>query len=585
MERAQTLARLRKEEHVLPTMFEESEKATQGDIIMSLVNHKPAERPSSIELLRGGQIPVQIEDDLIRTALRLLNDSKSAFRPQLISAIFSQAGTMQSDPAAILRNQTYDAAMGPNFAFDDLLLQSMVKEKLASIFRCHGAIEVNRPLLAPYSSYYSNHSNAAVQMLDPNGTVVQLPYDLTLPNARILAKHPPPGRKTYTFGDVYRKAYSEGHPKAHGEVDFDIISYDNLDLALREAEVIKVIDEVIDAFPSMGSVQMCYHINHSRLLDAILTFCDIDLSKRTSVKETISRLNIGQWNWTKIRNELRAPSIAVAATSLDELMRFDFRDTFDKAIPKLRSILQETADLETTFSHLHAVTIYLERFNLKRKIFINPLSSYNEKFYRGNLLFQCLYDNKKRDVFAAGGRYDRLIQEHRPKTTKDDRHAVGFNLSWQGLCTSMTRYHKSAAKSKSKRRDGVDASWTPRRCDVLIDSFDLDLLRTTGVKIAQELWVNDISAELVMDTDSGQAADYNQTSRDSKDGHSWIILIKVGTSSSPSIDAVRLGDLFPQGALGNRAILYFSFGCLFKILFHNLRILYRLFIHSLESFF
>ena len=530
MERVQTLGRLREEEHVLPTLFEEQEKSTQGDIIMSLVDHKPAERPSSIELLRGGQIPVQIEDDLIRTALRLLNDPKSSFRPQLVSAIFSQAGALRSDPAAILRDQHYDAAIGPNFSSDDLLLQSMVKKKLASVFRCHGAVEVNRPLLTPSSSYYPKFSNPAVQMLDSTGNLVQLPYDLTLPNARTLAKHLHTGRKTFTFGDVYREAYSGGHPKAHGEVDFDIISYDNLDLALREAEVIKVIDEVIDAFPSMASVQMCYHINHSRLLDAILTFCDIDSSKRTSVKETITRLNIGQWNWAKIRNELRAPSIAVAATSLEELIRFDFRDTFDKAIPKLRSIIQDTTDLETTFSHLHAVTVYLERFNVKRKIFINPLSSYNEKFYKGNLLFQCLYDNKKRDVFAAGGRYDRLIQEHRPKSTKDDRHAVGFNLSWQGLCTSMTKYHKSAAKSKTKRKDGIDGSWTPRRCDVLIDSFDLDLLRTAGVKLAQDLWANDISAELVMDTDPDQTADYNQTSKDSKDTHGWIVLIKVRTS-------------------------------------------------------
>lgn len=532
MERVQTLARLREEEHVLPAVFEEPEKSIQGDIILSLVNHKPAARPGSAELLRAGQIPVQIEDGLIRTALRLLNDSKSSFRSQLVSAIFSQAGTTQSDPAAFLKDQSYDAAVGPNFTSEDLLLQSMVKEKLASVFRCHGAVEVSRHLLTPYSSYYSNHANAAVRMLDSSASLVQLPYDLTLPSARTLAKHPHPGRKTFTFGEVYREAYSGNHPKAHGEVDFDIISYDNLDLALREAEVIKVIDEVLDAIPSMGSVQMCYHINHSRVLDAILTFCNIDPSKRTPVKETISRLNIGPWNWTKIRNELRAPSVAVAATSLDELMRFDFRDTFDKAIPKLRSILQENADLEATFSHLHAVTVYLHRFDLKRKIFINPLSSYNEKFYRGNLLFQCLYDNKKRDVFAAGGRYDRLIQEHRPKLTKDDRHAVGFNLSWQGLCTSMTKYHKSAAKSKTKKRDVFDASWMPRRCDVLIDSFDLDILRTTGVKIAQELWANDISAELVMDTDSDQTADYNQTFRDSKDAHSWIILIKVRASCS-----------------------------------------------------
>lgn len=33
----------------------------------------------------------------------------------------------------------------------------------------------------------------------------------------------------------------------------------------------------------------------------------------------------------------------------------------------------------------------------------------------GGILFQCLYDTKKREVLAAGGRYDRLIEENRPK--------------------------------------------------------------------------------------------------------------------------------------------------------------------------
>lgn len=532
MERAETLGRLHQKEPVLPVIFEEPDKTTQGHIIVSLVNHDPAQRPSSAELLRGGQVPVQIENEVIRTALRALNDPKSSFHSQFVSAIFSGVDTGLSDAAAILKRHDYDTAAMSNSTVDDLLLQSMVKEQLTSIFACHGAVEVHRQLLLPYSSASPNYSNSAVKLIDSSGTLVQLPYDLTLPYARILAKHPNPGRKTFAFADVYRQGYPGGHPRTHGEVDFDLVSYDSLDLALREAEVMKVIDEVIDAFPSMVSVQMCYHLNHSKLLDAILAFCDIDQSKWSSVKEIISRLNIGQWTWAKIRNELRAPSIAIAATSLEELVRFDFRDTVDEAIPKIRSILPSSADLGLAFLHLEAVTVYLARFNVKRKIYINPLSSHNEKFYRGNLLFQCIYDNRKRDVFAAGGRYDKLVQDHQPTSTKDSRHAVGFNLNWQGLCTSMARYQKALVNSKSKKRVSheFDTFWNPRRCDILVDSFDSELLRSTGVEIVQELWANKISAELALDTDPQAGADY-QATRESKDIHTWIVMIKVSCHS------------------------------------------------------
>ena len=519
MERVQTLHKIREKVHSLPPALETPGKALQGDIVMSLVKHKPSERPSSSELLHSGRIPIQIEDETIRAALAGISDSTSPFYSKLMSALFTR-----SDATTAVKSQTYDVNNTQGFEPDDLLLQSMIKERIVSVFRHHGAVEYHRPLLFPRSDYYS-HSKA-VQLLDPSGTLVNLPYDLTLPLARLLAKEQSP-RKTYAFGDVYRASHSGSHPRSHGEVDFDIVSYDGLDLALREAEVIKVIDEVIDAFPSLERVHMCYHINHSVLLDAVLEFCKISDSKKPAVKEIVSKLNIGQWTWAKLRNELRSPSIAVPSTSLDDLVRFDFRDTPDKAIPRLRSMLQETKHLESAFSHLLAITTHLENFNVKRKVYINPLSSFNEKFYRGKLLFQCIYDTRKRDVFAAGGRYDRLIQEHQSNSRKDINHAVGFNFGWERLYTSMSRFQKNPAKQSSRKKPDEDVveSWIPRRCDVLIDSFDPAILRTSGVKIAQELWANDISAELVIDTNPTEDSVYSH-SKETKDTHSWIVLIK-----------------------------------------------------------
>lgn len=517
MERVQTLSQIREKNYSLPSLFEDPEKSTQGDIINSLISHKPAERPTSSELLRSGKVLVQIEDETIRTALRGISDTTSPYYSKLMDAIFSQP---TSD--LTVKDHTYDIATLPKLAVDDLILQRMVKDKLSTVFRRHGAVETSRPILLPYSAYYSN---TAVRLLDSSGTVVQLPYDLTLPNARILAKQPSQGQKTYAFGDVYRDAPAGGHPRSHGEVDFDIVSYDNFDLALREAETIKVIDEVIDAFPSLGAVQMCYHINHSRLLDCILDLCSIDTLKRPAVKETISKLHIGQWTWAKVRNELRSPSLAVASTSLDDLMRFDFRDTYEKAIPRLRSIFPSTEDLDPIFSHLQAVVTYLRRFNVKRKVYINPLSSFNDKFYQGNLLFQCIYDSKRRDVFAAGGRYDRLIQTYQTSTRSSNRHAVGFNLGWEKLFSSMSRYLRNLGKSFLKGSEEESGTqWYLRRCDVLVDSFDATTLRSTGIKVLGELWAHDISAELSIDSQLSDNSSHQN--KEVREGYSWIVTIK-----------------------------------------------------------
>jgi len=181
---------------------------------------------------------------------------------------------------------------------------------------------------------------------------------------------------------------------------------------------------------------------------------------------------------------------------------------------------------------------YTKRFDVHSKIYINPLGSLNEKFCKGGVIFSCLFDRKVRDVFAAGGRYDSLIREHRHKigSHSEGRHAVGFNLAWE----KMARLPKASAKGFLKKpEDEAHGVWSTKRvrtdfikhsrlfinsnqCDVLVASHDAEILRTAGVDIVQTLWENDISAELARDSRSPE--DLLSKYRD--DQHSWIVIIK-----------------------------------------------------------
>lgn len=179
---------------------------------------------------------------------------------------------------------------------------------------------------------------------------------------------------------------------------------------------------------------------------------------------------------------------------------------------------------------------YTKRFGVRSKIYVTPLGSFNEKFYKGGIIFSCLFDRKVKDVFAAGGRYDSLIREHRHKTGthSEPRHAVGFNLAWE----KMARLPKASAKGFLKKPD-EDASgiWTTKRvsfslnpcrrtltskCDVLVASHDPTILRTTGVEVVQSLWSNEVSAELARDTRTPE----DLLSQYRNDQHSWIVTIK-----------------------------------------------------------
>ncbi|PVH78652.1 Serine/threonine-protein kinase [Cadophora sp. DSE1049] len=513
MDRQRVGEGLRQKQPVFPSDFKPSEMPVQADIVLSLLNHSPKDRPSSSELLKSGRLPMQMENETIRQALAGLTDSKSPYYDKMMQALFS-----------IPTNQGKDYAweMGVvNHSSSDLLLQGVVKQKLISIFRHHGAVETPRIVLFPRSGHYGSN---AVQLLDERGTLLQLPYDLTLPHARSIAKHDPPVERSFAFGRVFRDRESGGQPLTFGEVDFDIVSNDTLDLALKEAEVVKVLDEIVGSFPSLAATQMCFHLNHSDLLGLIFDFCRIDPSIRQAVADTLSKLNVGSWSWQKIRTELRSPLIGVSAPSLDDLQRFDFRDTPNKAFSKLKSLFEGTDTFErasSSIAHLRDVIEYTKRFDVHSKIYINPLGSLNEKFCKGGVIFSCLFDRKIRDVFAAGGRYDSLVREHRHKTGShsEARHAVGFNLAWE----KMARLPKASAKGFLKKaEEDVQGIWNTKRCDVLVASHDAAILRSAGVEIVQTLWRNDISAELARDSRSPE--DLLSKYRD--DQHSWIVIIK-----------------------------------------------------------
>ncbi|KAJ6132135.1 Serine/threonine-protein kinase GCN2 [Penicillium samsonianum] len=497
MERDQTLREIREKNHTLPPTFQQSDKLLQGQIIESLLSHTPSERPTASDLLSSGKIPLQVEEETFRRAIvHLLSDPNSPDYKKILSAIFSQSPKKFEDIAWDIDSHAVPAA-------NELLVQGLVKKKLTSIFRRHGAVESTRQMLFPRSQHYNN---GAVRVLDASGNLLQLPYDLTLPNARAIPRQDRSLEKTFAFGTVYRDSPHGSEPRTHREVDFDIVSHNTLDLALKEAEVIKVLDEIIEEFPPLRSTPMCFLVNHSDLLQLIMEFCRITPTQIPKAKEVLSKLNVGKYTMQKIRSELRAPAIGVASTSLDDLARFDFRDSLKDTQRRLQNIMEGTEYAERIspiFARLNVLMTYLQSFGVKRKIYINPLSSVHDKFYRGSILFQCIFDSKRRDVFAAGGRYDRLIQEFSPNvlSNRPQAHAVGFNLGSDRLRSSMIDYLKAKAPSKDSETS-AELYWAARRCDVLVASFDPTVLRTTGVKLIEELWSNNISAELAVDASS-----------------------------------------------------------------------------------
>jgi translation initiation factor 2-alpha kinase 4 len=105
---------------------------------------------------------------------------------------------------------------------------------------------------------------------------------------------------------------------------------------------------------------------------------------------------------------------------------------------QLKTIFQGTNFYQLaspTLAHLKEVSEFCKRFGVRTKMYVVPLWSWNEVFFSGGIMFSCVFDKRSKEIFAAGGRYDGLIKEHRPRinTHFEERHAVGFGFNWERL--------------------------------------------------------------------------------------------------------------------------------------------------------
>lgn len=519
MERAKCLEELRKPYPALPMDFDCD--SAQAGILLSLVTHDPTKRPSAAELLDSPKLPDEMEGDTFRRALAAIADPNTPHYQKMVETLFSTSKVDKAkDFAWDLDEQSLSAMQHVHWR--------IAKETLISIFKTHGAIELSAPILYPYSKHYDNRD--AVTLLDKTGALLQQPFDQMMGHARLLAKvkNPITG-PSYSFGKVMRAPKFGGRPAQYDVADFYVVATDALDLSLQEATVLKVVDQIVDTFPALSTDQMAFQVNHSDLLEIIFDFCGIDQSARGPAAEQVSNLYTDHTkaiSWKSLRIELR--SRGVSATSLDELQRFDFRLPPSKAFAQLKTVFGDTdcyRKAASTIAHLKEVHEFTKLFGVKVRFLITPLQCYNSAFFKGGVMFSCIYDTKLKDVLAGGGRYDSLIKEYRympVNGSPSQRHAVGVTFNWIHLAKVPTRTPKAA--SKKAGQDRAQNIFNEKLYDVLVASFDPEIRRSTALEVLRELLDHGISAQLA---NSARSSDELLADRPETQP-AWMVIVKAG---------------------------------------------------------
>lgn len=476
------LANARKFTRDLPVRLSSKGWEDLYELIYRLLNHNQHERPSASDIIASGIIPQPVGAEAIhRYVMGLLRGDPTDYG-DIVQHFFGTKITLAQDRA-------WDSGINDINPAQEVVVSSTVNQKLQAVFQRHGAVDGKRQGIFPLSSMYVNPAT----ILDKSGITLQLLYDMTLPFARLLARNKIDHTRHYALGVVYREGNVGGRPIPFSEVSFDIVSYNAKDLSIKDAEVLKVLDEILAEFPSLKqNKSIVILLNHSELLEMLLRHCGIEGEHWAAVKSILSTITTVTGTWKRIEKELRSSDFNLPRASIQQLAQFNFQDDLQGAHKKLQKGLTSPSDLaklQQVFTRLLEVQQYAENIKVETKIVMNPLANHSEPLYGGNVMFQCI-DTVQKRILAVGGRYDHLIQSFGPDvSTRGAPRAVGLRLNSTELADRLASDMTAMSKSSKQTQK-------PQRCDVLITSFDETTLNTTCLDIAADVWANNIRAEL-----------------------------------------------------------------------------------------
>ena len=143
------------------------------------------------------------------------------------------------------REFAYDMTQDPDSLHSSFLLATNKQmDNIITIFRRHGAIFLQTPLLTP--QFETTADSDTVVLLERDGLTVTLPFDLTFPFARFLARQPVslPLRR-YCVHRVFRSKKTSGQPFQPAVCTFDIVDVADVSM-VPDAEVVKAVTEIVE---------------------------------------------------------------------------------------------------------------------------------------------------------------------------------------------------------------------------------------------------------------------------------------------------------------------------------------------------
>ncbi|XP_045486079.1 eIF-2-alpha kinase GCN2 [Pieris rapae] len=479
-ERFTVLTNLRKNDVILPPDFVKEENAKQIHVIRWLLDHDAGVRPTSAELLASEHVPRAVPEGALSGLLsHTLSDRGSRGYQRLVTACLEQKPSPAED-------FTYHSAMKTK----PMEVIGAIKDVITKVFRSHGAIEFSPPLLIPRANRWDQCPNS-VKVMTLSGSVCHLPHDLRLPFARHIAYSGSKYMRRYIVDRVYReteRTVKGFHPREIMECAFDMVtpSYDTL---WPDAELLVVACRAATG----SSLKVTLQLNHTELLKTLLLSCGVPLDKHALLYPVLVDVSLGRI--TNLQLQTHLATLCVTNRDITNLLRLMEADVDVKQVRELVAQVRRdrSETLERAVRELETVCSYAAVLGCECPITVAPFLAYNATQHRGvfwqmSVLRQPrVAKHRSKDLIAAGGRYDNLVEEFR-KISRAEKDHDGAQLNCSSVGFSMA-LERMAAILKSLEVEVPPAVKTPEHeliCVCVTGAYEN--VTTNRGQLARELW-------------------------------------------------------------------------------------------------
>ena len=337
-----------------------------------------------------------------------------------------------------------------DFLPEDEILRASLSEKLTCVFRSHGFLPIDTPVLE-YSEILLRKSDGETEkqmfrFSDNGGRDVGLRFDLTVPFARFTAQHKDKLTfpfKRYQIAKVWRGEKPQaGRYREFVQCDFDTIG---ADCAAADFETLLVAHSALKA---IAVANVTLRVNHRGIFNRFLERLSLR-GQSEAILRTVDKIaKVGK---DKVLTDLdgitgseeAAQQIADFITPLD-----DSEGTLSK--------MEELSGAVEECKRLRSVLSLLKECGIESGVVVDPSVTRGLDYYTGVVFETFLDELPSIGSVCSGGRYDDLAGLY----TKEKISGVGASIGLDRLIAALAEL-----KGEGKAQGYIDAEVFCSSCD------------------------------------------------------------------------------------------------------------------------